>query len=220
MSRTQRLTLVPIALALLPLAALAAAKAREEFRDAVSRTPDFERGAQLYRETCTACHGADGAGVADGSVPAIAGQHRRVLVKQLVDFRNRRRWDIRMEHFADRKHLPQAQDLADLAGHVNRLPAQPTRAFGGGEHLRQGASVYFSACESCHGPIGEGDDGELVPRLAGQHVDYLVRQMQDTADGRRPNMTETHAAIVRELDRQQILGVADYLSRMNPPARL
>lgn len=206
-----------IALAALPLAVLAAGTARQEFRDAANRTPDPARGAQLYDATCRACHGPAGAGVDDGSVPAIAAQHRRVLVKQLVDFRSRQRWDIRMEHFADREHLPGAQDLADLAAFVSSLPPQPTRRWGSGEYLRAGASVYFAGCERCHGSSGQGDGAALVPRLAGQHFDYLVRQMQDSADGRRPSMSAAHVRLIRGMDREGILGVADYLSRSSPP---
>lgn len=212
--RTAALT----ALALLPLAALAAAVARQEFRDAIARTPDATHGQQLFEGSCRACHGPEGQGVEDGSVPAIAGQHQRVLVKQLVDFRNRQRWDIRMEHFADRRHLPGAQDLADLAGFISGLTPRPSRAGGSGEYLRQGASVYFESCERCHGSSGQGNGAALIPRLAGQHFDYLVRQIRDSADGRRPNMSVDHVRLVGEMDRQDILGVADYLSRLGPPA--
>lgn len=215
-----RRTLALLAVAVLPLAGLAAGTARQEFRDAANRTPDPARGAQLYEASCGACHGPAGGGVDDGSVPAIAGQHRRVLLKQLVDFRNRQRWDIRMEHFADREHLPGAQDLADLASHIAALPPQPSRAFGSGEYLRHGAFVYFESCERCHGSSGQGDAAGMVPRIAGQHVEYLVRQLHDTAEGRRPNMNAEHVRLVEDLDRQDILGVADYLSRLNPPAAL
>ena len=39
------------------------------------------------------------------AVPAIAGQHYIVVVKQLVDYRHQRRWDILMEHAAKMRHL-------------------------------------------------------------------------------------------------------------------
>lgn len=204
-------------LAFLPLTALGAGAARQEFREALSRTANAAHGEELFQGSCRACHGSKGQGVDDGSVPAIAAQHRRVLVKQLVDFRSRQRWDIRMEHFADREHLPGAQDLADLAAFVSSLPPQPTRRWGSGEYLRAGASVYFAGCERCHGSSGQGDGAALVPRLAGQHFDYLVRQMQDSADGRRPSMSTAHVHLIRGMDREGILGVADYLSRSSPP---
>ena len=97
-----------------------------ELHAALEATPDPARGASLY-STCAACHGEDGGGVPDGSVPRIAGQPARVLIGQLVAFRAAERRDIRMQHFTDRRHLERAQELADVASHVAllepRLPA-------------------------------------------------------------------------------------------------
>ncbi|MGH8286587.1 MAG: c-type cytochrome [Steroidobacteraceae bacterium] len=192
-----------------------ASDARREFQAVLSRTPDVERGAQLF-ETCAACHGRDGGGVSDGTVPAIAGQHYRVIVKQLVDFRHDRRWDIRMEHFVDRHRLPEPQQLADLASFVSQMQRTSHPGRVDPELLGRGASVYFVQCESCHGPIGEGDADDVVPRLAGQHSDYLIRQFYDAVEGRRPNMDGEHARRLAKLDRDEIVGIADYLSRLTP----
>jgi cytochrome c553 len=57
----------------------------------------------------------------DGGVPRIAGQHISVLAKQLADYRHDRRWDIRMEHFADRHHLVDAQAIADVTAYIHQL---------------------------------------------------------------------------------------------------
>lgn len=51
-------------------------------------------------------------------------------------------------------------------------------AFGGG------AAGAANACFTCHGRSGEGD-GAGTPRLAGLPEGYLVKQLQDYADGRR-----------------------------------
>ncbi len=191
-----------------------------ELEAALASRPDEVRGAALYA-TCTACHGADGGGVADGSIPAIAGQPQRVLVKQLVDFRASQRQDIRMEHFADRRHLQGAQDLADVAAHVARLPRHSAThdaagriGMGDGAAVDAGARAWFAGCESCHGATGQGDGSRFLPRLAGQHAGYLERQLLDVAAGRRANMLQTHRAPVRRLTEVQIAGIADYLSRL------
>src|SRR3954469_14833188 len=100
--------------------ATAAESARQEFTVALQATRSLEHGAELFQK-CAACHGASGNGSDDGNIPRIAGQHFRVLVRQLVDYRHETRWDIRMEHFAGRNLLPDAQSIADVAGYVSLL---------------------------------------------------------------------------------------------------
>jgi cytochrome c553 len=56
----------------------------------------------------------------------------------------------------------------------------------------------------------------LRPRLAGQHYEYLVRQLNETANGERPGMDPAHVERLRQLTEQQRRGIADYLSRMSP----
>jgi cytochrome c553 len=207
--------LAAITVAALPAVASATSASRQEYVDATRATANLEKGAGLF-STCAACHGKSGEGTSDGSVPAIGGQHLPVLVKQLVDFRHNRRWDIRMEHFADRHHLNNAQDIADVAGYVNQLPTRQQTGVGDGKTVGHGATVYFQHCESCHGATGQGGVKKQVPRLAGQHYEYLLRQFHDTADGRRPNMNQDHVRVFRGLEMQDFVGLADYLSRLIP----
>jgi cytochrome c553 len=191
--------------------------ARQEFLAATRLTPNVEHGAQLF-ETCAACHGSDGRGTSDGSVPAIAAQHGSVLLKQLVDFRHDQRWDERMQHFTDQHHLATTQDLADVAAYASSLPRSPIPLdnIGDGSSLREGASVYFRVCDRCHGPLGGGDALQLRPRLAGQRYAYLLKQLTDVAAGGRPGMDSAHVKRLRALTPEQMRGVADYLSRMSP----
>lgn len=188
-----------------------------EFDDAARLEPDRARGARLF-ETCAACHGPDGRGTDDGEIPAIAGQHGSVLLKQLTDFRHEQRRDERMRYFADSHHLPGPQELTDVAAYVASLPRFPRTGtgIGDGSALREGASVYFRVCEQCHGPLGQGDLLARRPRLAGQHYAYLVRQLEDTAARRRPGMDAAHVAMLAKMSTAQIQGVADYLSRLSP----
>lgn len=186
--------------------------ARAELREAMLATPDARRGEDLYAP-CGACHGPDGRGVADGSVPAIAGQHYTVITKQLVDFRHGGRWDIRMEHASQMAYLASGQDLADVALYVSTLPRGFTTGHGDGENLAVGAATYFARCERCHGPLGEGESERGIPRLAGQHYGYLYRQFFDAVEERRPSLGAGHQPLMEPLDRAQITGISDYLSR-------
>jgi cytochrome c553 len=77
----------------------------------------------------------------------------------------------------------------------------------------RGATAYAAQCASCHGPNGEGDDRGWVPRLAGQHSGYLMRQIHDAANGRRPPMSRDHRKLFEKLDYDDIYGLTDYLAR-------
>lgn len=186
---------------------------QRELTDAVRSTPDPDRGARLF-QPCAACHGADGGGTVDGLIPRIAGQHASVLMKQLVDYRHDRRWDVRMEHLTDRHHLPDAQAVADVAAYVSQLDARAANGEGNGELLARGAEGYSRLCQRCHGDAAQGEARRSIPRLAGQHYEYLRRQIYDAVDGRRPNFSPAHIRLLARLDRDGIGGIADYLSRM------
>lgn len=175
--------------------------------------PDPGRGEILYR-ACTACHGQDGGGQSDGTVPRIAGQYPSVLIKQLADFRNRRRWDLRMERVVSDHGLSDRRDTADVAAYIAGLEPRSPAAVGDGEFLRRGAGAYVQACAACHGASGQGSAAQAIPRLAGQHATYLLRQMQESATQGRPNMTSAHVRLLRTLSYEDFAGAADYLARM------
>jgi cytochrome c553 len=208
-----RLPMASLLLAL-PLGAGAASPARTEYQAAIRATPDPQHGAELFA-LCASCHGPEGQGLPDGSTPRIAGQHYRVIVKQLVDFRYGKRWDFRMEQRAN-SHLGAFQDIADVASHLSKLPRKGKNPQHSDGDLAQGAKLYAASCASCHGANGEGDDEAMVPLLAGQHPAYLLRQMYDSVDGRRPSLAKSHSQGIKPLDFEQLRAVASFLSQIDP----
>ena len=197
----------------LPYPVDAASPARSEYQAALRATPDTEHGAVLFAQ-CVSCHGPDGQGLPDGSTPRIAGQHFRVLVKQLVDFRYGKRWDFRMEQRAN-THLGAFQDIADVASYLSHQPRKTKADEVGGDNLAHGANLYQVNCASCHGGRGEGDDVGAVPMLAGQHPAYLLRQMYDSVDERRPALAQLHKKHIKPLDFEQLRAIANFLSRVD-----
>jgi cytochrome c553 len=211
-----RKQLLFLTLALLAPLALAAPSARQDYVDAMRATPDVTRGAGLFA-TCAGCHGADGMGLVDGSAPRIAGQYRQVLTRQIVDYRYARRGDPRMESVAARHLLKDAQAIADVSQFVAMLEPVTAVGTGRGDNLELGRQIYLGRCSSCHGRSGEGDAQSLAPRLTGQHYMYLLRQLHDAQEGRRPALGDTHNRLLKDLDRDGLQAVADMLSRTGAP---
>lgn len=204
----------------LPLLAQAESAAQRDYNRAVALKPDSEHGREVFAK-CAVCHGPNGEGTTNGSIPRIAGQHYRVLVRQVADFRNGTRWDMRMEGVAtSHEIIPGLQDVADVAFYVSTLSRDGARGVGDGQYVERGAAIYKSSCASCHGEQGQGDDGKGIPRLSGQHAAYIARQIYDAIDNRRPVLTRTHRKLFVPFDFAEVLGLSDYLARLgwNPPA--
>ncbi len=200
----------------LPLPTWAAPVAEQLLAAASDAEPNLEHGASLFK-ACVRCHNSDGSGEYDGDVPAIAGQHREVVLRQLIDFHFGKRWDVRMEAITSSHSLSSAQDLADVAGYVSGLPRFADPGRGDGQAIAHGMQLYQSGCASCHGRSGQGDSQKAVPWLAGQHYKYLRREMYYAADNRRPNLAD-HRALLAHFSGQDYDSVADYLSGLNSSA--
>lgn len=204
-----------LAVALLPLATQAVSPVLQDFAAALRCTPDLVRGNALFSR-CAACHRADGSGSPDGVIPAIAAQHFRVVVRALVNYRHHQRWDPRMEHVSDDQQMSSIQNIADLAAYISALPPTLAPLSGDGEYAAHGAQLYARACASCHGQDAQGLDQGGFPRLAGQHFEYLLRQMHDAIEERRPTFAPEHARLFEHFDRADFIGLSDYLSRLTP----
>ena len=167
---------------LLPIFVVAEESARSEYASVLKAKPDPVHGAQLFGQ-CISCHGADGGGDVNGSSPRIAGQHYRVIAKQIVDFRYGKRWDFRVEGMADRHHITGVQDIADVAAYVSEFSQPGKRGTGSGEFVAEGSRIYAKHCQSCHGKGAEGNAGRGVPRLA---ATLQLSRPADVRRGRRP----------------------------------
>jgi cytochrome c553 len=206
-------------------AQLRAAPAHDPPASVLTLTPSTEHGATLFT-TCAACHGPEAAGSKDGIVPVIAHQHFAVLVRQLLAFRRHERWDVAMEQVSSTHSLPDSQAVVDVAAYISALPeasSAPVRAAsaagsappspsGAAPPSTDAARLYAQRCANCHGAAGEGSAERSVPFLAGQHEPYLLRQMHDAVDGRRPGFAGDHVAPLASLARDDLVALAHYLS--------
>ena len=191
-----------------------------QFREARNLEPNLENGKKIYL-ACAACHQPEGWGSTSGVIPQIAGQHFRVITKQLEDISNGNRDSRQMTPFANEALLGGAQGIADVAGYIASLPMTPAPEYGNGNNLSQGGSLYRAGCARlCHGKNGEGHNQKLKPRIQGQHYTYLVRQMKLIRDGQRKDAHKTMVRKIKRRSDEELEAMADYLSRMKPDPEL
>lgn len=186
---------------------------KEELSSVLRATPDLAHGRGLF-SICSECHGRLGEGNASGWPPQIAGQHRAVIAKELVDYRAGVRWYDPMERIAGRHVLHAVQDIADVAAYAASLPPSADTTLGPVRSAARAAGIYRARCEWCHGAQGEGSEERLVPRVAGQQYEYLLRQLQDTIGARRPNMQAQHLRLLEGRSVEELQDLAAYMSRL------
>jgi cytochrome c553 len=195
------------------------------------------RAPRVVAVSCSACHGVDG-NTDSPIAPRLAAQSAGYLTAQMNAYRLARAPSpVDAIPFLSRAEKPGARtngearrlmigpaqsiDEADLKAAVDwyaqQKPAPGTPA-GNAGLVARGAKIYaegfpddgVSACAGCHGPKGDGR-GDTFPRLAGQHADYLFRQLKFFADGQR---TATVSATTHTLVTTDMEAVAEYLQQL------
>lgn len=127
---------------------------------------------------CVGCHGAGGKS-SNAQFPNLAAQQATYIVAQLKAFKAGERKNPMMESLA--ANLSDA-DIDNLAAYFSSLPAVKA---GGDEALAKVGKDKAAMCFSCHSKDAAGN-GQF-PRLAGQHPDYLVKQLSNFKNGSRIN---------------------------------
>lgn len=78
----------------------------------------------------------------------------------------------------------------------------------------------LQACVVCHGREGRATPAGYFPRIAGKPAGYLLAQLQNFRDGRRPNKVMGH--LVQHMSDDYLAEIARHFSRLDlpyPPAR-
>ena len=201
-----------IAVALLAGAAILGAQAAAAPKTKVPPEP------QTVSQVCSQCHGDRGISTSP-LFPNLAAQNKEYLVRELHNFRDRKRDDPHAQAYM----WGMANQLTDsvidrVASYFSALPPpppntaqDPKEVAAGKEIFEKGiASEQVPACQLCHGPTGAGS--ATIPRLAGQHREYLATQILAFRDNERQNMI-MHGNVAHMTD-QQVRDISAYLASL------
>jgi cytochrome c553 len=135
------------------------------------------------QQVCSNCHGIDG-NAPSPNFPRLAAQQPQYLVSQLKAFRSHNRSDpAGFEYmWGLSKYLTDAQ-IEGLAQYFSTQKAAPNPGRADPALVAKGKEIYdhgmpdrsLMACTACHGEGALGNGS--FPRLAGQHSDYVMKQL-------------------------------------------
>lgn len=204
--------------ALLVMAAgLAAAAVAPADADDESDTRADSYARNLAIGVCGTCHGQRGNG-SQPKFPRLAGQNASYLAAQLKNFRSQTRGDPDAIGYM----WGMAGELSDetidaLARYYFKQTALRGKT-GDAAQVARGHVIYeqgiesegVPACAACHAPDAHGTTD--FPRLAGQHAQYILKQLGSFQTNLR-NVAVMHG-VARNLRRSEMESVAAYLESL------
>ncbi|HET7755722.1 MAG TPA: c-type cytochrome [Steroidobacteraceae bacterium] len=202
-----------------PLVVTAAVLAVAGAVGSAARADEPDAAARAYAQkiaitVCGTCHGADGNST-NPKFPRLAGQNANYLVTQLKAFRSQTRGDPDAIGYM----WGMASELDDagieaLTQYYHAQQAEPS-ASGQSPEIERGRQIFehgiesqgVPACATCHGPDAHGLQD--FPRLAGQHAQYVLKQLASFQSNMR-NVAVMHG-VAQNLRLQEMEAVAAYL---------
>jgi cytochrome c553 len=173
-----------------------------------NQAADVEAG-KKKAETCVACHGPSGNST-NGMYPTLAGQTSRYLYLQLRDFKEGRRKDPLMSPMAANLSREDMMDLAEYFSTQKQLPIkfQPDP-----QRLAAGAKKSDEVlCTMCH--LGGLKGQNEIPKLAGQHPEYVTKQLKAFKERTRTNDAGSMTSVSQNLSDEDITNLAHYIASL------
>jgi len=161
-------------------------------------------------EPCFACHGPNG-NSPNPTYPVLAGQSWRYVYIQLRDFKEERRKDPQMSPMAANLSRDDMIALGNFFAAQKPVPlafkADTAKADAG----RKVADAVL--CPMCH--LGGFSGQNEIPKVAGQHPQYVVKQLQDFKAKRRTNDAGNMTSVAGSLSDQDIENLGQYIGTLN-----
>lgn len=155
---------------------------------AVSRGEDVSAEARLAAQhiavnTCASCHGRQGRSI-QPKFPVLAGQHAGYLAAQMHAFKAQTRGDPDAIGYMWGMSAPFDDEMINALAAYYAGQTPVPGAGGDRAAIARGAEIYAKGiandgippCAGCHGPNAAGTAD--FPRLAGQHAQYVLKQLR------------------------------------------
>jgi len=190
---------------LLTLSAALAAHAQAQAQQAQAQAQSAG-AVPVKAAACAACHGPEGKST-QPAVPILAGQTSRYLYLELRDFQEGRRKNDLMTPMVAGMSRDEMRELSDYF--AKQKPPPQTFAADAAKAKLGKAKADETLCVMCHmtGFSGQNE----IPRVAGQHYEYIVKQLADFKARTRTNDAGNMTSVASTLSAQDIENLAHYL---------
>lgn len=169
----------------------------------------------IVTKICASCHGQDGNSPLP-DLPKLAGQVPKYLLLQLKAFQQGHRENKAMAPIVATLSEDDMVNLAAFFSGQKPSPGEVTKpellATGKRIYMGQNATDDALSCADCHEVNGTGTD--KYPRIAGQHVDYTLKQIKLLATHVRNAKVKAMQNAAERLTDQEAEAVAQYLASM------
>jgi len=173
-----------------------------------------EHATRIAIGTCGACHGATGVSE-QPKYPRLAGQNANYLVAQLKAFRSQTRGDADAIGYMWGMSATLEDDTIDALAQYYAAQTAGGGRTGDAALIARGKDIYehglesvgVPACAACHGADAHGM-GDF-PRLAGQHAQYMLKQLNSFQSNMR-KVAVMHG-VAQGMKQQEMEAVAAYL---------
>lgn len=173
-----------------------------------AQAQDIEAG-KKKAEACVACHGPNG-NSPSGVFPTLAGQTARYLYLQLRDYKEGRRKNPMMSAVAQGL---EKKDMQDLAAYFAAQKQERTGFKADQARVEAGAKkAEESLCAMCH--MGGMKGQNEVPRLAGQHPEYIIGQLKQFKARERTNDAGNMTSLAQTLSEEDMVNLAHWISAL------
>jgi cytochrome c553 len=164
--------------------------------------------------TCGTCHGTTGVSE-QPKYPRLAGQNANYLAAQLRAFRSQTRGDADAIGFMWGMSANLDDGTIDALAQYYASQKPPMGSAGDPALVAKGRDIYqkgvesvgVPACAACHGPDAHGIND--FPRLAGQHAQYVMKQLASFQSNMR-NVAVMHG-VAQGLKVEEMQAVAAFL---------